>query len=586
MNSGSRRCSAGRRLGSLWLATAILAASCGGAAVAPSSGPDTVTQPLPRGPNPSHATQEEPVKLGPTDPASEIHFTLVLAFPGQAEMDRYVSDLQDPTSRNFHHYLAAAQIGDRFGLPESAIDRAERWVVEGGLRVTDRHPQRTTLGVSGSAARIRELLGVTLLDYREPGGRVYRVVEGDPLIPEDLRDVVLGVTGLDTRDVFRPRLRPPLAAVRPGGLLPADIARAYDIESLHASGINGEGQTIAIVSFDTFLDSDIATYDQATGIQGPPVQRVPVAGGVDTVGDDANEVNLDLDIVRAIAPKAQILNLEAPNTGSFGPVVNAAVADPRVDIVSISYGRCEVNVPDLARVDSDRAFQAAVARGMSIFIASGDSGAYSCRHQDQKDIQLSADYPTVNPNVIGVGGTYLTTREDGSYFEEAGWEEPLGAGGAGGGVSINYERPAWQTGPGVDNSDSNGKRQTPDVAGPADCDSAFFVVWTLPKEEQFQGPGGCGTSASSPFFAASMLLIRQLAEREGVGRLGFVAPMLYELAASNPPNTIFNDIIRGGNLLNNAGPGWDYATGLGTPRVAALGRAVVEYLRAHGGGGG
>jgi len=78
-----------------------------------------------------------------------------------------------------------------------------------------------------------------------------------------------------------------------------------------------------------------------------------------------------------------------------------------------------------------------------------------------------------------------------------------------------------------------------------------------------------------------MILIRQLADQQGVGRLGYVNPMLYALAAGEQGSTIFHDVTRGGNLLHPATPGWDYATGLGSPDVTALAGAIVRYLRDH-----
>ena len=78
-----------------------------------------------------------------------------------------------------------------------------------------------------------------------------------------------------------------------------------------------------------------------------------------------------------------------------------------------------------------------------------------------------------------------------------------------------------------------------------------------------------------------MLLVRQLADSQGVGRLGFVNPMLYALAASDQGPSLFHDVTHGGNLQFAAGPGWDYATGSGSPDVTALAAAIVTYLRDH-----
>jgi kumamolisin len=114
-------------------------------------------------------------------------------------------------------------------------------------------------------------------------------------------------------------------------------------------------------------------------------------------------------------------------------------------------------------------------------------------------------------------------------------------------------------------------RQAPDVASVADPDSGFLVVFG--GRPRVKG----GTSAAAPLWAGLTALIAQAAEREGIGPLGFLAPLLYEAARREP--SAFFDVVRGGNRLHNAGPGWDYATGLGTPRADVLARTVIGLLR-------
>ena len=86
-----------------------------------------------------------------------------------------------------------------------------------------------------------------------------------------------------------------------------------------------------------------------------------------------------------------------------------------------------------------------------------------------------------------------------------------------------------------------------------------------------------GTSAAAPFWAGSMVLARQLAEREDAGRLGYLNPILYRIASRDP--SAFHDVTKGGNRLYNATEGWDYATGLGSPDVSRLADAIVDELR-------
>ena len=93
----------------------------------------------------------------------------------------------------------------------------------------------------------------------------------------------------------------------------------------------------------------------------------------------------------------------------------------------------------MARMASSMA--AAATAGMSVFVATGDHGAYDCVDQDRSDLSVSVDSPASDVNAIGVGGTFLTMLEDGSVIDEVAWEEPLTGWAPGGGLSV-YNRAA------------------------------------------------------------------------------------------------------------------------------------------------
>jgi subtilase family serine protease len=316
----------------------------------------------------------------------------------------------------------------------------------------------------------------------------------------------------------------------------------------------------------------------------PEVERVYVDGTPVELGPNALEISLDIEIVRAVAPEANIVSFEAPlGWTGFIDALQAINADARVDVVSVSFGKCQARVGRDIREAMEREHAIAVTGGKTIFVASGDSGAFSCLHTESElgeaSHERSVDWPAASPNVVGVGGTRLSVRADGSYFAENGWEDVLSNRGSGGGVSTDHNRPSWQRGPGVRNQHSTGKRQVPDVAGPADCDSAFLVVYPRLGDdgwEQTVGPAGCGTSAAAPFWAGVAALALQYAEREGARELGFLGPVLYDLARSKPPFPAFHDVQTGGNLDHQATPGWDYATGLGSPRAWNLARDLAR----------
>src|SRR4029077_10134364 len=117
-----------------------------------------------------------------------------------------------------------------------------------------------------------------------------------------------------------------------------------------------------------------------------------------------------------------------------------------------------------------------------------------------------------SPYDVAVGGTRLELRSDGSYLTESVWGDPIERWGGGGGVSSVEPRPSWQRGPGVIQPSLNpqGLRQVPDVSGPSASSSGFFVCVTNPGASgPTCTPGWGGTSAGTPFWAASMLLVQQ-----------------------------------------------------------------------------
>jgi subtilase family serine protease len=210
-----------------------------------------------------------------------------------------------------------------------------------------------------------------------------------------------------------------------------------------------------------------------------------------------------------------------------------------------------------------------------MFVATGDQGAYDCQSDNLADHRLSVDWPASSADAVAVGGTRLSVSSTGAYLGETAWEDQLSGDGGGGGLTVDDARPAWQTGPGVIGPWSDGHREVPDVSADADPGTpwAFYA-------EGGTGTEG-GTSAAAPFWAAATALVQQYALAHGVRRLGYINPILYALAASHPALAPFHDVVRGGNRYYQAGPGWDPATGLGSPDVFNLARDVVTFLRAH-----
>ena len=515
------------------------------------------------------------IEVGATPAAREVTLEFVLAYPGREAMQAYALSVGDPASPDYRNFLTADEIGRRFGPDDATIRRVAAWADEHGLAIVSTSPQRTTGSLMAPAHAIEAAFGLALRDFADADGRIYHAPVGTPAVPPALEGLVATIDGLDARPTERPAMAGLIAAGPSGGMTPAIIDRVYELGGLRALGFHGEGQTVAILSLDAFDPGDVTEFDRIAGLSGPPVEVIKVNGGVSKAGDGQGEVNLDIDVIRAVAPKAQILDYEAPNkAGSIPAVMDRIVADGRADVVSISWGSCELNRTTEAMARMAASMAAAAAAGITVYVASGDHGAYDCVDQDREDLSIAVDSPASDANVVGVGGTYLMMQADGTVIDEVAWEEPLTGWGPGGGLSTVNARPAWQRGAGVDNGSSNGMRQVPDVAAAADPASGFLTV----SEGESTSSGG--TSAAAPFWAAYTLLVHQLAAQQGVARLGPLGPTLYAVAASQPAGAVFRDVTRGGNLHDDAAPGWDYATGLGSPRGTALAQAIVAILKA------
>ena len=515
--------------------------------------------------------------LGPTPAGAPVSFSLVLRLR-QHQLHRFLAGLYNPRSSDYHHFIGAQTFGRRFGVSFQQLARLRSALSQAGIRITDQYPQRTAIDVIAPAGVVDRYFGVRLVDFRGPSGRRFHSPLAPPVIPGVLRGIVSAVAGLHGA------LVPRTDDVPAGGVAPGLGARAYDITPLYSQGLRGQGETVAVLEGAKFDQSDLDVFSRHFGLpqftpQSVPIPRDGPATDTSNVGEE--ETELDMELIHEVAPQATILDYNAPTvsasgTDSLGDMIDYLVAQGRVKIVSDSMGYCELGFPVADIQRDEQAIEAAVAHGINIFKSTGDSGAYQCERFNSSDHRLSVEWPASSPGVIAVGGTSLAVSSSGGYEGETAWEDVLEASGGGGGVSAVFPRPPWQRAPGVTSRYSDGKRQIPDVSANADPNTGWALV-----------TGGslaptAGTSAAAPFWAGAMALIEQYAHRHGVKHLGFVDPMLYRIASSAQLAPPFHDVTVGTNRYYPATPGWDFATGLGSPDVYNLAQDIVRYLRSHG----
>jgi subtilase family serine protease len=500
-----------------------------------------------------------------------VEATLVLRLPHRARLQRALRQASAAERGGDFEPISAAAFGARFGLGRRRLRSLRQVLARRHIRVLESYPQRTALRIEGSARAIDAAFHTTLRERTGRRGVRFHAPDVPPTLPPWLRGSVDAVAGLDTRPVA-------VAAAGSDGetsYSPAELANAYDYSGLQRAGVDGAARPVAIISFGSFRSSDLAQYEARFGIEGAPVRRNAVDGGPSNHDKEENlaEADLDIEMVRGVAPASPIVTFEAPNGRvSFGDLIDEVLKQGQAKIISDSFGACQFRYDDaLERLDQ-RAFQVAVLAGVTIFAASGDHGAYDCWEPGYHDSRRGVDWPAASPDVVAVGGTHLSPGPEGGYGSERAWEDRTTKWGGGGGLAVGVLRPRWQAGPGVENSYSDGERQVPDVAADADLASGVDVV--VGGGEYSIG----GTSAAAPFWAGSASLIRDYLGRAAGGpKVGFLDPLLYAVAAE-PRSRAFHDVTVGGNLFYRATPGWDYATGLGTPDVHLLAQALARRL--------
>ncbi|WP_376796199.1 S8 family serine peptidase [Thermogemmatispora sp.] len=364
---------------------------------------------------------------------------------------------------------------------------------------------------------------------------------------------------------------------------PLQLRQYYGLQPLIERGYTGKGQTIIdIVSFgSSTLQQDLDVFSRRFHL---PLTRVQVIQPIQKPEYDphhdksgwAAETELDVEIIHALAPDANIVVLVSPVAETEGTVglpefrqlIQYAIDHHLGTIVSQSWGASEVTLEDAAGRQEIQQWNALLQRAtleehMTFFSSSGDNGAtdYADLNMSRLSPKATTSFAADLPWVTSVGGTTLLRR--GSQVQEIGWDR------SGGGFSSFFSQPAYQKLlPTASQAAFQGRRGVPDVAAAAD------PATNLPFYFRGAWETVGGTSASAPMWAALAAIANQMAGHP----LGFLNPALYTIAASANYQRDFHDITVGNNSVDqgvhvpgySAQAGWDAVTGLGSPNAQYL----------------
>ncbi|HEY0757163.1 MAG TPA: S53 family peptidase [Ktedonobacteraceae bacterium] len=365
---------------------------------------------------------------------------------------------------------------------------------------------------------------------------------------------------------------------------PGSMRAAYGITPLINKGDTGQGQTVVdIVSYGSpTLQADMDTYDRQFNLPAITVKQInplnePLTGSAAEQASWAGETTLDVQIIHALAPGANIVVLVSPVAETEGTVglpefrkLLQYIIDNKVgNIVSNSWGASEATLKDAASQTEIKLWDALLQKattqaGLTLLASSGDNGATDFTDLGGKHLATTptSSFPNDSPWVTSVGGTSLL--HTGNSFNETAWNSNNGS--SGGGFSALYSTPSYQQQLPVSVTNvMQNRRGLPDVSANADPGTGLAMY-----ENGAWSTAG-GTSAAAPMWAALIAIADQMAGKP----LGFINPALYHIGVSARYLQDFHDITSGNNSIGSvvgfsAISGWDPVTGLGTPNAVNL----------------
>jgi subtilase family serine protease len=345
---------------------------------------------------------------------------------------QYIDELETPGSPNYHKWLTAQEFGERYGLSQRDLDAITGWLTGHGLTVNVVYTNRVLIDFSGTAGQVHEAFQTEIHALDVDGVKHYANMS-DPKIPAALAPAVVGVVSLHN---FTPhtnyKLRSQYTVASDEQLVvPADLAKIYNVNPLFTAGTSGQGQTVVVIEdTNVYSTTDWTTFRSTFGLSTytsgsfTQVHPAPPSGtnnctnpGVLTNGADGEAI-LDAEYASAAAPNAAIELASCADASSFGGLIalqnllNESATPPA--IVSISYGECEAINGAAANATYSSAYQQGVTEGVSVFVSSGDQSAASCDAND--------NVGTAATHGIGVSGftsTIYNVSVGGTDFGDA-----------------------------------------------------------------------------------------------------------------------------------------------------------------------
>jgi len=413
----------------------------------------------------------------------------------------------------YHRWLTAREFGARFGANARDIGAVTGWLQAQGFSINQVYPSRMLIDFHGNAGQVRKAFH-TEIHSVETGGLAHFANQSAPQIPAAFAPAVSGI--LDMSD-FQPRAlhRPTMAAAEDARakappsmwMTPANLAVIYHMAPAFELGITGRGQTIAIISLSDLVNpADWSRWRKLTQLDGHSTGSLTVENPAPPSGPSnctdpgansaADEATLDVEWSTAAAPGAHIaLEVCAYMNITIANVVNSA--NPP-NVMSISYAACELDLGPTTNALFRGLYQQAVAEGVSVFVATGDSGPVCSGQNPLYPVSLIGHtmngLATTEYNVA-VGGTDFSDTYSGANASY--WNTSAGGKFA---AALSYipETPWNQTCANELILAHNGYAAAYGVAGQCNAGLPFGGPGSALNNAGGGGPSTCGAGTNDP----------------------------------------------------------------------------------------
>lgn len=533
----------------------------------------------------NHADEAADFSSGPEITASKtLRMQISLALHNPGAIEKLIEAQQDPSSPQYHRWLAPGEFNTRFGPTQAEMSSLAAWLVGKGFKIESTSIEKRAIVFSGAAGSAESAFKVKI--HTNASGALY-VNLGDPSVPASIAPMVGSIRGLSNILRSHPNVRyVPTASASPDVTIgdithfgPNDLYTFYD----QTPSETGSGaDCIAVIEDSDFDDPSVAAFDTQFGLPTIDLTRKLASEGGDPFNSDETETLLDVEYAHAAAPGVLIFayigdNATSPDGNGLVDAGMEAVSDDTCGAISISFSFCG-GAKKFYSNELNGFLQQAAAQGQSVFVATGDRGAAgysfdkstdSCVEGTKRNVnELSAD-----PHVTAVGGTQFTPNYSGGVdvgsVAESVWNDQYGA--TGGGNSRIFAKPQFQKGiPRI-----GGKRAVPDVSLAASPANPGFFFGSSGQVTCCIG----GTSIGTPYWAG---IAQLLAQHEGEQRVGNLNAALYSVYKNGGAG--IRDVTQGNNNVETAKPngqdhlvkgfeatvGYDRASGLGTPDIDLL----------------